>query len=199
MLRYIMNVWPPFVGAGIFVESITPDWSAARVRMSLRFYNQNYMGTHFGGSLFGMTDPFLMLLTLHRLGSEFTVWDKAGSIDFRKPGRTRVYATIEIDQSFVDEIHAATSDGRAHFVTRDIEVLDKVGDIVAVVTKTLYVRRKRQRKPKTKAVQTIVDTTATPHRKEKSEPTTATNQISRESIPDPDTAVDETQQPGGPD
>ena len=50
--------------------------------MKLRFWNANDVGTHFGGSLFAMTDAFL--------GSDYVVWDKAASIGYRKPGRGTV-------------------------------------------------------------------------------------------------------------
>ena len=76
-LRLLMNLWPPFIGAGIHVEHLAPDYLEARVRMRLGLLNRNYMGTHFGGSLFAMTDPFFALLVMHRLGRDYVVWDKA--------------------------------------------------------------------------------------------------------------------------
>jgi len=69
MLRHVMNVWGPFRGAGIAVTALTEDWSHARVILKQRLLNRNYVGTHFGGSLFAMTDPFCMLMLMHRLAS----------------------------------------------------------------------------------------------------------------------------------
>jgi len=71
LLRWGMNVWPPYLGAGIHVRSISGDWSEAVVELRARLLNRNYVGTHFGGSLFAMTDPFYALLLgqpLPRLG-----------------------------------------------------------------------------------------------------------------------------------
>ena len=56
MIRAI-NVWPPFFGAGIRVKW-SPDNKAVDVEMKLRFWNRNYVGTHYGGSLYSMADPF---------------------------------------------------------------------------------------------------------------------------------------------
>ena len=39
--------------------------------MKLRFPNGNYVGTHFGGSLFALTDPFYMLILIGQPGSRF--------------------------------------------------------------------------------------------------------------------------------
>src|SRR4051794_22615854 len=86
-MRLVMNVYPPFLGAGIRVKRLQPDWRAIDVEMKLRRWNANYVGTHYGGSLYSMTDPFLMLMLIENLGPDFTVWDKAASIRFRSPGR----------------------------------------------------------------------------------------------------------------
>ena len=79
LLRWGMNLWPPYLGAGIRVRSIAADWSEASVELRLGLLNRNYVGTHFGGSLFAMTDPFYALLLMHRLGERYLVWDQAAS------------------------------------------------------------------------------------------------------------------------
>ena len=91
-IRLGMNLWPPFVGAGIHVESIAEDFRAARVRLKLRWYNRNFFGTHFGGSLFAMTDPFFAILAMHNLERDYLVWDKSSGIHFKAPGRSTVWA-----------------------------------------------------------------------------------------------------------
>ena len=86
MLRFI-NIWPPFVGAGIRVTRRTPDMKAVDVEMKLHFFNRNYVGTHYGGSLYSMTDPFYMLMLMHNLGADYIVWDKAEASAFASPER----------------------------------------------------------------------------------------------------------------
>lgn len=58
ILRHGMNAWPPFLFAGIHITALSDDFRHARVELRRRWYNRNYVGTHFGGSLFAMTDPF---------------------------------------------------------------------------------------------------------------------------------------------
>jgi acyl-coenzyme A thioesterase PaaI-like protein len=113
------------------------------VEMPLRFYNRNYVGTHFGGSLSAMTDPFYMLMVIKNLGDDYIVWDKAGTIDYRKPGRGRVRAEFRIGQALIDEILEKTKNGRRFEPTLSIDILDEQGDVVSHVTRTLYIRRKR--------------------------------------------------------
>jgi len=86
-MRAFMNVWPPFLGAGIRVTRLQPDWRAIDVEMKLRFWNANFVGTHYGGSLYSMTDPFYMLMLIENLGRDYIVWDKSASIRF--PSRAK--------------------------------------------------------------------------------------------------------------
>ncbi len=103
-LRFGMNLWPPFLGAGIRVRHIAADWSEARVELRHGLVNRNFVGTHYGGSLFSMTDPFYALMLMHRLGDRYLVWDQAASIEFVAPGRGRVSATFTLGEARVAEI-----------------------------------------------------------------------------------------------
>jgi hypothetical protein len=88
-----------------------------------------------------MVDPHLMILLMRRLGPGYVVWDKAAAIDFRRPGRGTVHATIRVTDSQVDAIVAATANGDRHLPEWTLEILDDDGALVATVHKTLYVRR----------------------------------------------------------
>ena len=144
-LRRFFNVWPPFLFAGIRVQEIAPDWRYARVRLKLARYNRNYVGTHFGGNLFSMTDPFWMILVMHCLGRDYIVWDQAGSIEFLKPGRGTVTARFALDAGVLDDIRVRTADGGKHLRWFETDVVDAAGEVVARVRKQIYVRRKRDR------------------------------------------------------
>ncbi|MCK6393226.1 DUF4442 domain-containing protein [Zoogloea sp.] len=141
-LRLLMNLWPPFIGAGIHVEHIAADYTQARVRMRMGLLNRNYMGTHFGGSLYAMTDPFFALLIMHQLGRRYVVWDKASAIDYRLPGRGTVHATFRITPAQIDAIRQATAGGDKHEPVFGVDVLNRQGEVVARVDKTIYVRLK---------------------------------------------------------
>jgi len=138
-----MNLWPPFLFSGIRVETIGADWRHARVRLKLAWYNRNYVGVHFGGSLFAMTDPFWMLLVMESLGRDYVVWDRAGEIDFVAPGRGDVVAEFRLDEAVLDELRAATAEGDKHLRWFETEVHNTAGELVARIRKQLYVRRRR--------------------------------------------------------
>ena len=145
LLRFGLNLWPPFLFTGIHVTDIGADWRSARVELRLRPWNRNYVGTQFGGSLFAMTDPYWMLLMLHALPPDYIVWDKAGEIEFVRPGRSTVHADFRLDDAVIDEVIAAAANGDKVLRWFDTDVIDVDGEVVAKVRKQLYLRRKRDR------------------------------------------------------
>lgn len=142
-LRRILNVWPPFLFSGIHVVEIDDDWRHAHVQLRMRPWNRNYVGTHFGGSLFAMTDPFWMIMVKESLGRDYMVWDKAAQIEFVKPGRGTVQARFRLEEAVLDELRAATADGDKYLRWFDTDVVDAEGGTVAHIRKQVYVRRKR--------------------------------------------------------
>ena len=141
-LRRIMNLYGPYLGAGIKVNYVSEDFRRAEVEMRLRWYNRNYVGVHFGGSLYAMVDPFYMLLLMNTLGRDYIVWDSKAEIEFVKPGRGTVRAQFELTDQMLDEIHQATQNGEKFMPTYDVLVKDAQDEVVAKVRKTLYIRKK---------------------------------------------------------
>lgn len=143
LMRLLLRWYPPYLGAGIRVESIAPDWREVEVSLSLRWYNRNAVGTHFGGSLYAMVDPHLMLLLMQLLGPEYTVWDRAAAIEFLRPGRGTVRARVAIADAELAALRHAAAGGEKVLPEFVVEVKDAGGEVVARVRKTLYVRRRQ--------------------------------------------------------
>lgn len=114
----------------------------AKLRLSLRFYNRNFVGTQFGGSLFSMTDMMYMLMLLHHIGREYYVWDSAAEIRFIKPGRGPVYAHFDLDRARIEHIVNEAASKRKHFEEFRVKITDDSGETVAEVKRVIYVRRK---------------------------------------------------------
>ncbi len=136
----LINFYPPLFGAGIRARRI--DERTIRVEMKLTALNRNIVGTHFGGSLYAMCDPWFMLILMRLLGHDYIVWDKAASIQFLKPGRGTVTATFHIPPERVDEIRAAADREKKVEPTFTVDVVDEKNQVVARVEKLLYVRKK---------------------------------------------------------
>jgi acyl-coenzyme A thioesterase PaaI-like protein len=136
----LINFYPPLFGAGIRTRRI--DERTIFVEMKLTAFNKNIVGTHFGGSLYAMCDPWRMLILMRLLGNGYIVWDKAASIQFLQPGRGKVTATFHIPQERVDEIRAAADGGKKVEPTFTVDVVDEQSQVIAKVEKLLYVRKK---------------------------------------------------------
>ena len=142
VFKTIMNLWPPYFGAGIRLKEISPDWCYVRVEMRLRWFNRNYVNSHFGGSLFSMCDPFYMLMLLRNLGKEYIVWDMSSRIKFLRPGRGTVHADFVLDADRLRALREAGVGGEKLVEKFQVDVVAERGERVAVVDKTLYIRKK---------------------------------------------------------
>ena len=141
LFRWI-NWYPPFLGAGIRVRHVNDEEDAIEVEMKLRFWNKNYVGTHYGGSLYSMCDPFFMLILMRKLGKGYVVWDKAAQIRFIKPGMGKVKARFQVPARKIESIKndMEITDKAEYIFTTSI--LDEQNNIVAEVEKLIYVRKK---------------------------------------------------------
>ena len=141
-LKRILNIYPPYLGAGVKVEYISDDWKELQVSMKRHWYNRNAVGTHFGGSLYSMIDPHLMLLLMQLLGKEYVVWDKSANIEFIKASKKKVSSLIKISDDEIEEIKRNTENGAKCFSKFLVEIKDQDDDLVARVEKVIYVREK---------------------------------------------------------
>jgi acyl-coenzyme A thioesterase PaaI-like protein len=135
----LINFYPPFIGSGIRAHNL--DQYTIRVEMKLTVFNRNIFGTHFGGSLYSMCDPWFVLILMRNLGKDYIVWDKAANIKFVQPGRGTVTATFHIPRDRIDEICLSADGGQKIEPQFLVNVLNKQGQVVAVVEKFLYVRK----------------------------------------------------------
>lgn len=141
--KAVINFYSPFRGAGIRSDIYDLDGGYIRIEMPLTPKNRNIVGTHFGGSLYAMVDPFYMLILMHKLGDAYIVWDKAASIDFLAPGRTTVYADIRISDQEVETIRQLAANNQPVLRNYHVDILDERGQRVAAVEKVVYIRRKK--------------------------------------------------------
>ncbi len=138
-------LWAPFVGAGISVDHVSKDFRLVEVSMKLRWYNRNIMGTHFGGSLYAMTDPFLMMMYAHHLGKDYVVWDYSASIEFKKKGLSRVKARFELEPLEIESLITRLQSQDKLTFERDVSIFDEDQQLIASVKKVLFVRRRKSR------------------------------------------------------
>ena len=140
----LLNFYPPFLFSGIRVSKISSDYRQVEVRLKLHFWNKNVVGTHFGGALYAMTDPFFMLMYMKNLGDSYKVWDKSARINFIKPGRGLVVAKFILTEAMIDLARQSAENGAKYQPVHQIDIVDEQGQVVSNIEKTIYIRRKRK-------------------------------------------------------
>jgi Domain of unknown function (DUF4442) len=141
-LEKMINFYGPFLGAGVKLVSMSKDYRKAKVSMKLTFYNKNYMGTQFGGSLYSMVDPWYMLMLIKNLGHEYIVWDKAATIQFKKPGMGKVFADFNITEDHLNEIRENLKNQTKMDMTFKVIIYSEENKVIAEVDKVIYIRKK---------------------------------------------------------
>jgi len=147
LFRHLLNWWPPYRGAGIRVKAISADWHHVRVELRAGLANRNAFGSHFGGSLYAMADPFYALMLHHTLGPDYLVWDQAAEIEFLRPGRGTVSAEFHLEPEQVERLRQEAADGSKRLPEFLVEIRDAGNELVARVRKRLYVRLKPRARP----------------------------------------------------
>ena len=137
-----INWYPPYLGMGIRVRSYTPDFTRFEVELRARWYNRNLFGTHFGGSLYAMCDPFYVFIIMMNLGTDYIVWDKSASIEFLKPAKGTILGVFEIGIEQLAEIRDEVDQLGKNTYHFEADLLDENGQTVARVSKEVYVRSK---------------------------------------------------------
>ncbi|MFN7956956.1 MAG: DUF4442 domain-containing protein [Holophagaceae bacterium] len=139
LMRWGFNLWPCYRGTGGRVTFIAADWREVRVRLPLSWRTRNVVGTIFGGSLYGAVDPFFMIMLMKNLGPGFTVWDKAATIRFRRPGRTTLRAVFTLDESELAEIRRLLREGPKVDRTYTVLLVDEKGDVHTEIEKIVHI------------------------------------------------------------
>ena len=141
MARWKFNLFPAYRGTGGRVIYIADDFHEIRVKIPLSWRTRNYVGTIYGGSMYGAIDPIYMLMLIRILGRGYTVWDKAAKIRFRKPGKEALFADFRLTADEIAEIKRLAESERSVDRVFDLKLKTKAGVVHAEIEKTLYIRK----------------------------------------------------------
>lgn len=142
--RWKFNLFPAYRGTGGRVVYIADDWSEVRVKIPLSWRTRNYVGTIYGGSLYGAIDPIYMLMLIKILGRDYVVWDKAATIRFKRPGKETLFAEFVITDDEVAEIKRLAETEKSLDRIYNLELKDKKGVVHAFIEKTLYISKRKE-------------------------------------------------------
>jgi acyl-coenzyme A thioesterase PaaI-like protein len=142
LARWGFNFFPAYRGTGSRITSISADWREVRIKVPLNWRTRNYVGTIYGGSMYGAVDPIYMLMLIKVLGPGYIVWDKAASISFKKPGTSTLFAKFVLSEEEISAIKDALSYAPSVERIYLVDLVDAEGVVHAFIEKTVYIRKK---------------------------------------------------------
>lgn len=148
-LKFILNIFPPFLFSRIIVKRFSKDYREATVRIRRTRLNKNLNSTIFGGTLYSAADPIYALMywqIFEHRGHRLEAWTRTARIEFLKPGDghlTLQFALSDMDiQSAEEQLLQNGKIQRWHTVN----ALNKHGEICTAVHVEIYIRM-RDKKP----------------------------------------------------
>jgi len=142
--RWSFNWFPAYRGTGARVIYIASDWTEVRIRLPLSRRTRNYVGTIFGGSMYGAVDPIYMMMLIQALGPAYVIWDKAATIRFRRPGRETLYATFRIAPEVMTDIRTEVAAKGKIEREFSVDLVNAAQEVHASCQKLLSIRRREE-------------------------------------------------------
>lgn len=146
--RYLFNFIPAYRRTGARVSFISEDFKEVHIVLRLKWTTRNYVGTVFGGSIYGALDPIYMVQLINILGERFVVWDKSATIKFIKPIKGKVFANFIISDELLLKIKKEIEINKEMDIELPIEFYDNNKNIYAKVVKKIYIADKKHFKQK---------------------------------------------------
>lgn len=143
--RWAFNLFPAYRGTGGRVTHIADDWHTVRIKLPLNWRTRNYVGTVFGGSIYGAVDPFYMVMLINILGRDYIVWDKAATVRFKRPGKETLYAEFVLTPEEIAAIKTEANTRKSFDRIYTVELKNAAGKVHALVEKTLYIAHKESK------------------------------------------------------
>lgn len=150
IFKYGFNLSPMYRRTTARVVRISDDLKDVTIKVPISYKNKNFVGAIFGGSMFAATDPIYMIQLMQILGDDHVVWDKAATINYKRPAKEHLFCDfkftdeeIEAIQQQLQELPEMTIEKTTHLKNRD-------GKVFAEVIKTLYIAHKDFYKEKLK-------------------------------------------------
>lgn len=137
--RLGFNLFPAYRGTGARITYLASDWRTVKLRLPLSWRTRNYVGTIFGGSMYGAVDPIMMLILIKNLGPEYVVWLKSAAIRFRKPGRATLFAEFRLDEAELAAIRQLVADKGKCLRVYPTNLVDAAGEVHATIDTVLHI------------------------------------------------------------
>ena len=144
-LKWILNLWFPFIVNRIKIISITEDFHTINVRLKHSFWNQNPNKSIWGGSITSALDPFfpiMMKQLLLKRGIITDFYSKAVNVKFLKMIKTNVTFHFSISEEEVTIAEKKLDQNGKYDGWHSIDGIDSEGYICVNGRVQVYLKRR---------------------------------------------------------
>ncbi|MDH5527467.1 MAG: DUF4442 domain-containing protein [Nitrospirota bacterium] len=144
MERWVLNLWPCYRGSGGRISYVRHDYTRVRVRIPLTWRTRNYVGSIYGGSMYGAIDPIYMMMLIRILGPDYTVLDKAADVRFKKMGKTTLWADFHLTEDELQTIRDTLQTQEKLDREYMVELKDADGVVHTQINKVIHIRKRKR-------------------------------------------------------
>lgn len=145
-MRWVLNLYPPFLLQRIVVRSISDDYLHAVVGVRRSPLNFNLAGTTFGGSLYSAADPLHALMywqSFAQEGQRIEAWTRGAEIRFRRPAGKHVDLHFHLEPADLDAARAALAETGRYDATHPVQAVDTDGQVCVEFQVAVTLKRPR--------------------------------------------------------
>lgn len=139
VFKYGFNFSPMYRRSVGKITYVSRDLYTVKIEIPLNYKNTNYVGSIFGGSLFAATDPIYMIQLIQILGNDYIVWDKSAKINYKKPAKSKAFATFEFTENEINKIKSDVSKSKKIDLIKSLNIVSETGEVFAELEKTMYI------------------------------------------------------------
>lgn len=144
-IRRVFNIIPNHYFSGGRVIYLSSCMQKGIVTLPFNYRNINVFGNLFGGSMYAGTDAMGMALVFLNIDwKNHIVIDRNSSMKYIRPGKTRLYASLEIHDELKRTINQTLADEGVYIYQCTIDITDFNGKLIAQINKEVHIENKER-------------------------------------------------------
>ena len=144
-LKWMLNLWFPFLVNRIQIVSITDDFYEMQVRLKHSFWNRNPNKSVWGGSITSALDPFfpiMMKQILLRRGIATDFYSRAVNVEFIKMVKSNIIFQFSISNEEIEVAEIELAENGKYIGWHTANGIDSKGNMCVNGRVQVYLRKR---------------------------------------------------------
>mgnify|MGYP001182513416 CR=1 FL=1 len=150
LFRFLFNLSPMYRNTGGRLIEVSDNLHYVKIKLLFNVKTKNYVGTIYGGCMYGAVDGIYVVQLINILGGEYIVWDKSAKIKFKRPANRMLFAEFKLTSELINQIKKDIHELGKNDYNLSVNLIDSNGSVYAEVEKIIYIASKDYYKSKKK-------------------------------------------------